>query len=231
MTILDGRVQSLVKNETVTASLNNSNDVEIYVKVVDNAGHETEATKDLKIDITHPTIAVTYDLNTPLNERYYKDVRTATVVVTERNFDESAVRFNITNTDGTQPAISGWTHSANAGVSDDATHTCQVTFAADGDYTFTLETTDLAGNASSYNRVDDFTIDRTVPTIKCLTTTTARLHRDISMRTERRQLQSTSITLTQRKSTHRSRQLCREAAWQLRDLADGAQTETCIRQA
>lgn len=114
LTILDGRVQSLVKNETVTASLNNSNDVEIYVKVVDNAGHETEATKDLKIDITHPTIAVTYDLNTPLNERYYKDVRTATVVVTERNFDESAVRFNITNTDGTQPAISGWTHSANA---------------------------------------------------------------------------------------------------------------------
>lgn len=166
LTILDGRVQSLVKNETVTASLNNSNDVEIYVKVVDNAGHETEATKDLKIDITHPTIAVTYDLNTPLNERYYKDVRTATVVVTERNFDESAVRFNITNTDGTQPAISGWTHSANAGVSDDATHTCQVTFAADGDYTFTLETTDLAGNASSYNRVDDFTIDRTVPTIQ-----------------------------------------------------------------
>lgn len=44
--------------------------------------------------------------------------------------------------------------------------TVQVTFAADGDYTFTLETTDLAGNASSYNRVDDFTIDRTVPTIQ-----------------------------------------------------------------
>lgn len=166
LTILDERVKSLEKKETVNAKLNNSNDVEIYVKVVDNAGKETEATKDLKIDITHPTIAVTYDLNTPLNERYYKDVRTATVVVTERNFDESAVRFNITNTDGTQPAISGWTHSANAGVSDDATHTCQVTFAADGDYTFTLETTDLAGNASSYNRVDDFTIDRTVPTIQ-----------------------------------------------------------------
>ena len=72
LTILDGRVQSLVKNETVTASLNNSNDVEIYVKVVDNAGHETEATKDLKIDITHPTIAVTYGLNTPLNERSTK---------------------------------------------------------------------------------------------------------------------------------------------------------------
>lgn len=166
LTILDERVKSLEKKETVNAKLNNSNDVEIYVKVVDNAGNVTEATKDLKIDITHPTIAVTYDLNTPLNERYYKDVRTATVVVTERNFDESAVRFNITNTDGTQPAISGWTHSANAGVSDDATHTCQVTFAADGDYTFTLETTDLAGNASSYNRVDDFTIDRTVPTIQ-----------------------------------------------------------------
>lgn len=160
------RVKNLEKDETVNAELNNSNDVEIYVRAVDNAGNVSETTKDLKIDITRPEIAVTYDLNTPLNERYYNAVRTATVVVTERNFDESAVRFEITNTDGTQPTISGWTHSADAGVSDSATHTCTVTFAADGDYTFTLNTTDLAGNDSAYTQVDDFTIDRTVPTIQ-----------------------------------------------------------------
>lgn len=159
--------QSWSGDITIPAAEYNSNDVKVQVHARDFSGNVYDSEiVPLKIDITHPTIAVTYDLNTPLNERYYKDVRTATVVVTERNFDESAVRFNITNTDGTQPAISGWTHSANAGVSDDATHTCQVTFAADGDYTFTLETTDLAGNASSYNRVDDFTIDRTVPTVQ-----------------------------------------------------------------
>ena len=66
----------------------------------------------------------------------------------------------------TQPAISGWTHSANAGVSDDATHTCQVTFAADGDYTFTLETTDLAGNAAADYTQDKFTVDKTDPEVE-----------------------------------------------------------------
>ncbi len=160
------RVKNLEKDETVNAELNNSNDVEIYVKAVDNAGNMSEVTKDLKIDITVPTIQVTYDLNNPLNGKYYKDIRTATVVVTERNFDESAVRFNITNTDGTQPSIGGWSHSADSLVSDHATHTCQVTFAADGDYTFTLNTTDLAGNDSNYTQVDEFTIDRTIPTIQ-----------------------------------------------------------------
>ena len=70
------------------------------------------------------------------------------------------------NTDGTMPSISGWSHSADSGVSDNATHTCYVTFAADGDYTLTLNTTDLAGNDSHYTQVDDFTIDQTDPTIQ-----------------------------------------------------------------
>lgn len=160
------RVKNIERDEVVDAQLNNSNDVEIYVRAVDNAGNVSEASQELSIDITEPTIQVTYDLNSPLNDRYYNATRTATVVVTERNFDESAVRFDITNTDGTQPSISGWSHSSDSGVSDSATHTCRVTFSADGDYTFTLNTTDLAGNDSNYTRVDEFTIDQTDPTIQ-----------------------------------------------------------------
>lgn len=160
------RRKSITKNEVVNAQLNNSNTVQIWVKAVDWAGNESEVTKDIKIDVTEPTIQVTYDLNSPLNDRYYNATRTATVVVTDRNFDESAVRFDITNTDGTQPSISGWSHSSNSGVSDEATHTCSVTFSADGDYTFTLNVTDLAGNDSHYTQVDDFTIDQTDPTIQ-----------------------------------------------------------------
>lgn len=160
------RTSSIVKTGTVNAEMNNSNKVQIKVTATDWSGNTASETKDIMIDITAPTIDVTYDLNSPLNERYYNATRTATVTVTERNFDPSAVRFNITNTDGTQPSISGWTHSSDSGVSDNATHTCTVTFAADGDYTFTLNTTDLAGNDSNYTRVDDFTIDQTDPTIQ-----------------------------------------------------------------
>lgn len=152
---------------TIDADDFNSNDVKVQVHAVDFSGNQYDSeVTELKIDVTEPTIDVTYDLNSPLNDRYYNATRTATVTVTERNFDPSAVRFNITNTDGTQPSISGWRHSANSGVSDSATHTCTVTFAADGDYTFTLNTTDLAGNDSNYTRVDDFTIDQTDPTIQ-----------------------------------------------------------------
>lgn len=151
---------------TVDADTFNSNDVKVTVNATDFSGNTYSKDISLKIDVTEPTIDVTYDLNSPLNDRYYNATRTATVTVTERNFDPSAVRFNITNTDGTQPSISGWSHSSNSGVSDSATHTCTVTFSADGDYTFTLNTTDLAGNDSNYTRVDDFTIDQTDPTIQ-----------------------------------------------------------------
>lgn len=152
---------------TIDAEQFNSNDVKVQVHAVDFSGNQYDSeVTELKIDVTEPTIDVTYDLNSPLNERYYNATRTATVTVTERNFDPSAVRFNITNTDGTQPSISGWSNSSNSGVSDSATHTCTVTFSADGDYTFTLNTTDLAGNDSNYTRVDEFTIDQTDPTIQ-----------------------------------------------------------------
>lgn len=160
------RVKNIERDETVNAELNNSNNVEIYVKAVDNAGNTADNTVQLKIDITAPTIQVTYDLNSPLNERYYNATRTATVTVKERNFDESAMRFNITNTDGTMPSISGWSHSAAQGVSDETIHTCYVTFATDGDYTFAVNTTDLAGNDSETVTTPDFTIDQTDPTIQ-----------------------------------------------------------------
>lgn len=152
---------------TIDADQFNSNDVKVQIHAVDFSGNQYDSeVTELEIDVTDPTIDVTYDLNSPQNDRYYNATRTATVTVTERNFDPSAVRFNITNTDGTQPSISGWSHSEDSGVSDSATHTCTVTFAADGDYTFTLNTTDLAGNDSNYTRVDDFTIDQTDPTIQ-----------------------------------------------------------------
>lgn len=162
------RKQSISKTEQVNAQLNNSNHVTITVYATDYAGNTTTASKDLAIDITAPQVWITYDLYNGLNERYYNAVRTATVHVKERNFDINAVDFTITNTDGTMPDISGWNISALAGESDEAENTCTVVFAADGDYTIAMNCTDKAGNKSAAYQIqpdDDFTIDRTVPTI------------------------------------------------------------------
>ena len=159
------RVHNIHRSETVNAELNNSNHVTIKVKAVDYAGNQSEATKDLKIDITHPEVTITFDLNNPLNGKYYKTTRTATISVKERNFDTNAVDLKITNTDGTMPSVSGWSISSQAGESDDAINTCRVEFSADGDYNMTMQCKDQAGNESNTVKVDEFAIDKTIPVI------------------------------------------------------------------
>lgn len=154
-------INEVNKDLTLVASANNQNDVKVQASYVDNAGHTGSVEQTYNIDITAPTIQVTYDNNNPANEKYYKDNRTATVVITERNFDPNDVVFSITNTDGVMPSISGWT---TTGTGDNTKHTARVSFTADGDYTFTVECQDLAGNKSRYGVVDEFTIDKTIPT-------------------------------------------------------------------
>ena len=157
--------QSMNQNITIDSTKNNSNKVTVKVSVEDQAGNTESAEQEVEIDVTKPKISVEYD---PENSEsvYYKDIRTATVTIRERNFDPNGVIFDIHNTDGEEPQISAWTHSADNGVSDDTVHTCQVVFAADGDYTFTLSAKDLAGNEAQYDRIDEFTIDRTAPVVK-----------------------------------------------------------------
>lgn len=159
------RVQSLEKTETIVAERNNSNYVTIQVYAKDYAGNETTATKDIKIDIKAPQVEIDFDNNNPLNGKYYKDTRTATIKVKERNFDKNAVNLSITNTDGTMPTVSDWHISPEAGKTDEAINYCTVTFAADGDYTMAMSCTDAAGNKSNRVDVSEFTIDKTVPTI------------------------------------------------------------------
>lgn len=145
----------------------NSNDVRVQVFAEDMAGNEAESQiTQLKIDVTAPSVTVSWDRNDPMNGRYYKDTRTAVVTVKDRNFDPEQVRFTITGTGGASPYISGWSGSSDAGISDQAVSTCQVSFPEDGDYTFTLECTDLAGNSGGYGHTEEFTIDKTLPRIQ-----------------------------------------------------------------
>gem|GEM_PF-5316414 len=172
------KTKSFSGSLTVEAAKNNSNDVRVVVLVEDKAGNTFEKDIRLKIDITKPTISVSYDNNegdvtfaNPATDAYFKAPRTATVVITERNFDPNRVNFTIQNSDGAAPAISGWTTVTAVGNGDGTTHTATIVYGADGDYGFDVGVIDQAGNGNQ--GVDyggslapqKFTVDRTIPKI------------------------------------------------------------------
>ena len=159
-------------NIIVDSSKNNSNDVVIEVYAEDNAKNSTSNTETIKIDVTKPQINISYDNNNPDSQKYYKESRTATVVVTERNFDPNDIKVNITNTDGKIPQIGNWSTLGGDGNLDNTTHTATITYEADGDYTFDIDYTDEADNhcdgktfAAGTANETEFTIDKTIPTI------------------------------------------------------------------
>lgn len=123
----------------------------------------TVAPTAFTIDKTRPTISVTYDNNSALNGNYYNANRTATVVVTEHNFDASRVNITLRATDdGTDialPTVSGWTSSGDR-------HTATIAYQRDGLYTFDIDVTDKAGNTSADFTEQTFYVDTTAPTLE-----------------------------------------------------------------
>lgn len=172
---LDDLTKSVSRNFTVDAGLNNSNDVQIEVTAVDNAGNTYKTTNVIKIDITAPTIEVSYDNNsgdtTFGDDTYFKESRTATVKVTERNFDPAKVIPVIEASAGGVPSISGWTTVSGSGNGDDTVNIATIYYGNDADYTFNISAEDIVGNKSGDVNYGNslaptkFTVDKTVPVI------------------------------------------------------------------
>lgn len=158
--------KSYKQTVTVPAEVYNSSRVKVQAFARDFAGNtgKSEIT-ELKIDVTDPLITVSWDDQKGVNGTYYKEIRTAMVTITERSFDPAQVVFEISGTDGAEAELGQWTISPDKGISDQAAHTCTVVFSEDGDYTFGVKCTDLAGNSSSYKSEEKFTIDRTAPVV------------------------------------------------------------------
>ena len=123
----------------------------------------TERQEEFTVDKTLPTVSVSYNNNDVLNGHYYSAARTATVTITEHNFRASEVRVTTTaSLNGSSisaPSISGWSTSGDR-------HTATISFSGDGDYTFDIAYTDLAGNAMADYAQDSFTVDLTDPEIE-----------------------------------------------------------------
>ena len=86
---------------------------------------------------------------------YFNTARTATITVTEHNWNDALENSFIT----TNGAIGGWSHNGD-------THTCVVTFDHDGDYNLSVKITDKAGNESETRTEPEFTVDLTAPQIR-----------------------------------------------------------------
>lgn len=160
---------------TAGAAANNSNEVQLEVTAVDNAGNEYTATQYIKIDTTAPKVEVSYDNNSGdtsfANAVYFKAPRTATVKVTERNFDTAKVMADIKAEGAEAPQVSGWTTVQGTGNQDDTVHIATIYYGKDADYTFGIALKDAAGNSNdgvdygSSLAPTQFTIDQTKPVI------------------------------------------------------------------
>lgn len=94
----------MTRNITVQS---NSNHIVLRVIMTDRAGNESSLEKTISIDKTNPTIEVSFD-NMAADGEYtniYKADRTATIVITERNFRAENVNYEIKSTDGWTPNV------------------------------------------------------------------------------------------------------------------------------
>lgn len=160
--ISDWKVGTDSSDENVniaTVTFANDTEATLDFSVDDKAGNHSEygQVDRFTIDQTKPSISVAMS-----EGRYFNSTQTATITITEKNFNEASATAAVIATLNGQgiasPVLSGWSHNGDV-------HTATLTFDADGDYSFTLNAVDLAGNSAPTFSKEQFTIDKTIPTI------------------------------------------------------------------
>ena len=180
---------SFTETITVNAAENNSDNVSVFVKVVDNAGNEKiEKIENLKVDVVAPKIDVSFstnEANVVDGRGYIKTNRVATIVFTERtsnfNKEKATAGIVLSGVDSAGAPITldrstmiRWGETVEVENDPDAaTHTVYVYFTTDANYEFSVSYTDQAGHACDYADVAFadgtvaprfFTIDKAEPT-------------------------------------------------------------------
>ncbi len=153
----------------------NYNDMVLVVELTDRAGNVSYDYYTFGIDKTAPIITVSYNNNNAdqrSGNTYFDADRTATIVVTERNFNSENVVINVTRDGRTYPVTLSWRNENGTETNGDGTrHITTITYDSDGDYTFSISYTDRAQNRNNGvnygNSVAStaFTVDKTAPVI------------------------------------------------------------------
>lgn len=150
---------------TTTVNFTGDGHYSMSVGCTDLAGHSgnTATTEEFTIDMTKPLVTVTYDNDAAQNGNYYAAERTATIAVTEHNFDPARVSIIGTAIDnGTEiafPAVGGWSDNGDI-------HSATIYYSQDAHYTFDVEITDKSGNTMNDFEAEEFVVDKTAPTIE-----------------------------------------------------------------
>ncbi|MBR6923917.1 MAG: hypothetical protein IKH50_05220, partial [Oscillospiraceae bacterium] len=145
------------------------------IKFKDLAGNEAtidygkEESFHFVVDKTPPVINVEYSNNDVHNESFFNEGRTATITITEHNFDKKTTSVDVTteyeseNSDNKNPYVVHWTDSGD-------THVAYLHFDDDNVYTFNVTCIDKAGNPDEGIVFENgttapygFTVDTTEP--------------------------------------------------------------------
>lgn len=138
----------------------NTNANKVSILLVDRAENYNTKEKVYSIDKTTPTITASIVDDKPQNSIYYKDDQTVKVSITERNFNGEDVVFTV---NGESKSLGGW---KSEGEGDNTVHTAEYTITGDGDYSYTVAYTDMAGNKGEIFSQPMFVIDKTPPVLK-----------------------------------------------------------------
>lgn len=159
---------------TATVSYTTDGDYTLSFQTTDLAGHTLydnnvqysgEAPREFTIDMTKPVANITFkdaDGNTVPSGGYANSTVTATITVTEHNFDESSATngIHITRDGETYHANVTWSHSGD-------THTAIISFIEEEGalYTFDMSFVDLANNECEAFQKVSFYVDTMAPSI------------------------------------------------------------------
>lgn len=125
---------------------------------------EGEHPKAFTIDKTAPKIKVTFDNNNVRNGKYYKANRTATISIVEHNFYDPDVKVSGKAQAPRKRGMSFPGRSKFSSKGDNRKAT--IAFNKEGNFSFDVNYTDLAGNPAKAVKIPEFVIDKTPPVVK-----------------------------------------------------------------
>ena len=131
----------------------NSNNLKVWVTVTDNMGNTSEISRNISIDTDKPIVTVTYDSEVSENG-FYKESKTARISIEDRNFNEDGIKIS-----GMRGTLGNWSKSGNR-------WTNTITFDKDGEYSWSLVATDMAGNKSTEYKSPKFAVDKEAPKVR-----------------------------------------------------------------
>lgn len=171
ITNVGGTTNGWSKNEqgyVITYNYPTDGDYQFEVKEIkDFAGNKAKidyagaaAPNDFVVDLTDPVISVTFNPAKPVDTDrqgvdYYDQDVTATVRITEKNFNAADVKAVF----GSNHKLSAFTEVA------ENVHQATVTFGEGNEYDFGINYTDLSGRAAKGYESRTFSVDKGAPTI------------------------------------------------------------------